>query len=371
MLGRVRFVKVDAEGAELLVVRGAREPLGLMAAVTSRRPLLGLCALLLLLSCGQAPRAEVVLDGLTNPRNIAFDAAGALLVAEAGTGADDGRITRRGADGHRTVVVDHLPSFPYTPGEIVGPAAVRPVGADLFWIQGLGRDERSGGLLRLRGGQAELLASFQFAARAAPDGDTALSNPFDLVVEPDGTAYVSDASANVVWRADPDRRVSVQAAWTAIQDPVPTGLARGPDGAYYVALFSPEPHAVGSGQVVRFDAAGGRTVALESLTTPIGLAFDRGGAMLVLELSSGFSPGPPPVFAPCSGRLLRVVDGRREVVAAALDRPTGVALGPDGALYLTLAGAFGTTGSGKVVRLAEPGLLARLGPPVRSGGCLA
>lgn len=213
-----------------------------------------------------------MLDGLTNPRKIAFDAEGGLYVAEAGTGVDDGRITRRGADGRRTTVVDRLPSFPYTPSEIVGPAAVRPVGGDLYWIQGLGRDEqRSGGLLRLRDGRIELLASLRFAARGAPDGDTTISNPYDLLLDPDGTAYVSDASANVIWQVDQEQRVRDHVAWTAIQNPVPTGLARGRDAAYYVALFSAEPHAVGSGRVVRFDAAGNKSVAVDGLTTPIGV----------------------------------------------------------------------------------------------------
>jgi sugar lactone lactonase YvrE len=319
-----------------------------------------------------APRIETVAADLTNPRKIAFEADGSLLVAEAGTGVDDGRIVRVGRDGRTAVVLDSLPSFPYTPDEIVGPAAARPAADGLYWIQGLGRDERrSGGLLRLRGGEVELLASLRFAARSAPDGDTAISNPYDLLLEPDGTAFVSDASANVVWRVDPERRVRVHLGWTALQDPVPTGLARGPDGAYYLALFSPEPHAAGSGQVVRFDRAGERAVAVEGLTMPIALAFERDGAMLVLELASDFRPGQRPPFPPCGGRLLRVAGGRREVVAERLDHPTDVAVGPDGAAYLTIGGALGRRGSGRVVRLAPPGVLARLSPSVRSGRCLS
>jgi sugar lactone lactonase YvrE len=332
----------------------------------------GALLLLGLAMVGCARSVETVASDLTNPRKIAFEADGTLLVAEAGTGVDDGRIVRVGRDRRASVLLDELPSFPYTPDEIVGPAAARPGPDGLYWIQGLGRDERrSGGLLRLREGQAELLASLRFAARSAPDGDTTISNPYDLLLDPDGTAFVSDASANVVWRVDPDRRVGVHLAWTALQDPVPTGLARGPDGAYYVALFSPEPHAAGSGQVVRFDRAGERAVAVAGLTMPIALAFEPDGAMLVLELASGFRSGERPAFPGCGGRLLRVVAGRHEVVAERLDRPTDVAVGPDGAAYLTIGGAFGRAGSGRVVRLARPGPLGRLSPSVRSGRCLS
>jgi sugar lactone lactonase YvrE len=333
-----------------------------------------LALLLSLLLAACAPRSGLVeiASGLTNPRAIAVEPDGALLVAEAGTGADDGRVARVDRAGRATVLLERLPSFPYTPSEIVGPAAVRPGPDGLYVLLGLGRDERrSGGLLRLREGDLELLASLRFAARSAPDGDTTISNPFDVWLEPDGTAYVSDASANVVWRVDPDRRVSVHVAWTALQNPVPTGLARGPDGDYYVALFSPEPHAPGTGQVVRFDRSGQRAVAVDGLTMPIALAFERDGALLVLELGSGFRPDAQPAFPACAGRLLRVAGRRREVVAERLDRPTDVAVGPDGAIYLTIGGAFGRPGSGRVVRLEPPGLLGRLSPSARSARCLS
>lgn len=309
---------------------------------------------LLVVGCVGGPPGEVVLDGLTNPRNIAFDADGALLVAEAGTGVDDGRITRRATDGRRTTVLDRLPSFTYTPTEIVGPAAMHVLGGDLYWIQGLGRDERwSGGLLRLREGRVEVLASPRFAARSAPDGDTTIANPFDLLLEPDGTAYVSDASANVVWRIDPERRVRAHVYWTAIENPVPTGLARAPDGGYYVALFSQEPHVPGSGKIARFDDEGNHAVAFEGLTAPIALEVAPDGALLVLEFAGGFRSGRPIGFAPCSGRLLRLADGNREVLYEGLRYPTDLVLAPDGGYYVTEMGAFGSD-DGRVVRLPPP-----------------
>lgn len=310
-------------------------------------------ALALLLLLAPPPPVEVLADGLTNPRALALLPDGALLVAEAGTGVDDGRIVR--LDGRRVVpLVERLPSWPYTRTEIVGPAGPVVVDGELRWVQGLGPDERYGGLMALRGGRAELLASFRLAAQGAPDGDTRISNPFDLLVEPDGTAYVSDASANVVWRVDPEGRVPGLVYWTAIEDPVPTGLARGPDGAYYVALFSQEPYVEGSGRVVRFDRAGNRSVVVDGLTAPIAVVVTPDGALLVLEFAHGFAPGQLVGFAPCSGRLLRIAAGGREVVADGLNYPTDVVAAPDGGAYLTVGGAFGR---GQVVRL----------PPVRHG----
>jgi hypothetical protein len=299
-------------------------------------------------------------DGLTNPRALAVAPDGRLIVAEAGTGVNDGRVLR--VEGGRAVALaERLPSWTYTASEIVGPGGVVALGEELRWVQGLGPDERYGALVALRGGRIETLASFRLAAQGAPDGDTRISNPFDMLVEPDGTAYVSDASANVVWRVDPERRVRSHVSWTAIENPVPTGLARAPDGGYYVALFSQEPHVAGSGRVARFDRDGNRAVAVEGLTAPIALEVGPDGALLVLEFAHGFAPGQPVGFAPCSGRLLRIAGGRREVLHDRLSYPTDVVAAPEGGYYVTLGGAFG--GNGKVVRL--------LTPSGRSARCLA
>ena len=316
--------------------------------------------LLLLLACA-GPGSTTLAGGLTNPRSLALLPDGRLIVAEAGTGRDDGRLLRVGPGGVE-VVADRLPSYTYTPSEIVGPSGPVVVGDELRWLQGLGPDERYGALMALRGGRVETLASFRLAAQGAPDGDTRISNPFDLLVEPDGTAYVSDASANVVWRVDPERRVRAHVSWTAIDNPVPTGLARAPDGGYYVALFSQEPHVEGSGKVARFDRAGNRTVAVEGLTAPIALEVAPDGALLVLEFARGFAAGQAVGFAPCTGRLLRIADGRREVLHDRLSYPTDVVAAPDGGYYVTLGGAFGGS-NGKVVRL--------LSPSARSARCLA
>jgi hypothetical protein len=296
-------------------------------------------------------------------------------VAEAGTGLNDGRVVRV-EDGRAVALAERLPSWPYTAREIVGPGGVVALGEELRWVQGLGPEGPVDGrgapysaLLRLRAGRIETVASFRLAAQGAPDGDTRISNPFDLLVEPDGTAYVSDASANVVWRVDPEGRIRPHVAWTAIENPVPTGLARGPDGGYYVALFSHEPHVAGSGRVVRFDGEGSRAVAVEGLTAPIALAVEGDGALVVLEFARGFAAGQPVGFAPCSGRLLRIAGGRREVVRDGLRYPTDVVLAPGGGYYVTEAGAFGA-GDGTVVHLPPPDQ-RRLSLSARSTRCPA
>jgi hypothetical protein len=121
--------------------------------------------------------------------------------------------------------------------------------------------------------------------------------------------------------------------------------------------------------VVRFDRDGERAVAVEGLTAPIALAVEGDGALIVLEFARGFAAGQPIGFAPCSGRLLRIAGGRREVVWDGLRYPTDVVVAPDGGYYVTEVGAFGA-GDGTVVRLPPPDH-RRLSLSGRSGRCRA
>jgi sugar lactone lactonase YvrE len=301
------------------------------------------------------PPFDVVATGLTAPRRLAVHPDGSVIVSEAGTGQGDGRIVQI-RDRQIVPLVERLPSWTYTPTEIVGPSGVVIVRGEIRWAQGLGRQPLLSSTLMRRNGSAGVpYAGFSLLAAGAPDGETSVSNPFDLIVEDDGTTYVSDASANVIWRVPIDGPVAIHTEWTAIDDPVPTGLARRGPSDYYAALFSPAPHAADSGAIVRFDAAGQRSVAVANLTLPIAIAFDRDGAMLVLEFAGGFEDGHPIGFQAASGRILRIADGERRAIATGLDYPTDMKVGPDGEIYVTARGAFGAGGGGSVLRLRSPG----------------
>jgi DNA-binding beta-propeller fold protein YncE len=87
-------------------------------------------------------------------------------------------------------------------------------------------------------------------------------------------------------------------------------------------------------------------VAWSGFTTVIDIAFDPDGNLYVLEHSTG------PAFFALPGRLVEVApDGTRTTVIDGLTRPGSVALGPDGALYVSNRGT--SIGTGEVLRI-EP-----------------
>jgi len=74
------------------------------------------------------------------------------------------------------------------------------------------------------------------------------------------------------------------------------------------------------------------------------------GTLCVVENATGPFPPPPP-FAPNSGRLSRVnSDCTVTPLLVGLNRPTAVAVGADGAIYVTNNGV--TAGAGEVLMIA-------------------
>jgi hypothetical protein len=127
-------------------------------------------------------------------------------------------------------------------------------------------------------------------------------------------------------------------------DSVPTAVAVGPDGAYYVgelASFVP-----GGANVWRVVPGQTPTVFQAGFTTIIDITFGPDGSLYVLE----FGPG----------NLWRVpAVGPRSVVASGFVTPGSVTIGPDGAFYVSHCSIFSTrgpgpppcTGGGQVVRI--------------------
>ncbi len=158
---------------------------------------------------------------------------------------------------------------------------------------------------------------------------------------------------------------------------VPTSVAVGPNGSYFVSQLTGFPFIKGSADIYSISAGGGApTTVYSGFTMVLDLAFGPDGNLYVLQLNenglgpfNGGSPGP--------GQLIRVdpITGAKTVLDitvpsgspnGSLFFSTGMAFGGDGSLYISNLGT--APGGGQVLRVTgvtvpEPGagLLALAG----------
>jgi hypothetical protein len=332
-----------------------------------------------------------VASGLNNPRHLVFGPDGTMYVAEAGIGGDtplgqvgpnpnayfglSGSITRV-ENGTQARVVTGLPSIAADDGsEAIGPhdIAVRGRGiADV--VIGLGdnpglRDTLpiladNGTIVRAKLEDnvwrvLEDIAAFEAAEN--PNGDDVDSNPYALIIDRN-YRIIADAGANALLAQHPSGDIKAIATFDArlVEFPpgsgnmipmqaVPTSVLKADDGSYYVGQLTGFPFPFGGANVFHVVPGEAPQVLYDGFTNIIDLAMDDAGNLYVLEITTnGLLSGDP------TGALHQIApDGTRTLIASAgLIGPGGVAVGPDGALYVTTC-TFCGPGAGQVVRI-EP-----------------
>jgi hypothetical protein len=349
-----------------------------------------------LMMAGMAPAAaqtgaEVVASGLNNPRGLTFSPNGGLYVAEAGTGGSgpcfagpegpacfghSGSVTRVDRAGQRRVL-SGLPSYGEqgTGNSAIGPSDVAFQGQGSMYVtEGLGLDldfsktipalDGMGKLLKKQGAGGRLkvvadLAAFEDANN--PAGDEENVNP-NSVLSTGSARVVADAGANDLLRVAADGTITVLATFpnrlvdappflglppgTQIpMDAVPTSVAQGPDGAFYVGQLTGFPFPVGGANVYRIVPGHAPQVFASGFTNIIDVAFDQRGTLYVLEIfRNGLLSGDP------TGALIRVdrSGGQHVVMSTGLITPGGLAL-RGGAAYVSNCGTC--AGTGEVLRI--------------------
>ena len=330
-----------------------------------------------------AATTSVVMSGLDNPRGLAFGPEGALYVAEAGRGGTgpctfsirpfepgqpfcygpSGAVSRSWR-GVQERVVTGLPSYASQFGQASGAHDIAMLGVGSARVSiGWGADPLLRDALGAPWTSFDRLARVDaggnwrpevdvgaFEAAANPDAGPLDSNPYGLLAEP-GHVVVTEAGGNALLTVEANGDISTLATFPSRPqgrptDAVPTAVAVGPDGAYYVSELTGIPFAAGAARIYRVVPGQAPTIAWSGFTTVIDIAFDSDGDLYVLEHSTG------PVFFALPGRLLKVApDGTRTTVLDQLTRPGSIAIGPDGALYVSTNST--SVGTGQVLRI-EP-----------------
>ncbi len=129
---------------------------------------------------------------------------------------------------------------------------------------------------------------------------------------------------------------------------VPTGVVVCPDSAQYISQLTGFPFPVGGASVFRKPSGMPYAVHETGFTNILDVDFDSMDNMYVLEMAAG---GLLNAQTDPRGQLIKVApDGTRTTIAMdGLILPTGMAVGPDDAIYVSNYGVMG--GIGEVVRI--------------------
>src|SRR5678815_768966 len=310
---------------------------------------------------------KVFATGFNNPRELKFGPDGYLYVAEGGTGgtnlsqctqvippvgpyggsATGGRISKISPDGVRTTLTNSLPSSQTSEalGSLVsGVADVEFVGNTLYaLLAGAGCSHGvpsvPNGIVKVnQDGTWSLVANLSAWQQSHP-----VAHPEEDDFEPDGTWYSMINVRGDLYAIEPNhgemvkvtksgdisRVVDISASQGHI---VPTVVAY--HGNFYVGNLRTFPITGGASSIYKITPDGTIDIVATGFNTVLGLVIDQRNRMYVLENTAG--PTFPTFPTPGFGRIIRVdPSGNRTVIAAGLNLPTGMTMGPDGKLYVS------------------------------------
>ena len=317
---------------------------------------LALCSAFLCTGAATAAGFNGPLFGMTTAPN------GDLLVADTGAG----------------VVSQDGSAYPLPP--LPGITDIGVIGKGSYWVTRTGTNPKADsgqGLYRISNGKARLVVNlFAFERDNNPHpGDATESNPFDVQTLDGESALVVDSAGNDLLRIDSKGKVNVLAVFPDAlsstanikslfgcpagppnicglpaqipTQPVPTSIAIGPDGWYYVGELKGFPAPAGASRVWRVapwasaadcgNSNDCQVVFNGGFTSIIDLAFGPDGLLYVLELDEASWFAVEVLNTPTTGTInacdvatLACVELR-----TGLASPTAITFGKDGKLWST------------------------------------
>ena len=344
------------------------------------------------------PNATLVASGLNGPRGLTFGPDGALYVAEAGTGGSTstgaectqvvapvgpykGGSTARISkidDGKVTVIASGLPSSVNHMGDVTGVADLTFLDGHLYaLIAGggcsHGNPSHPNGVVRVNttSGKWEYVANLSEAVKDHPPAYNTYNDfepdgvPNSLVAE-DGALFSVETNHAQIFHIKPGGATRLTYDFSyPFADVTPTAIAFREGNMYignlgiFPARTQTERITTLSKDVFFYDSTPGleskpwedRKFRLANshagFTSIFSIKFGPDGLLYAVEFSD--ADGYP---TPGAGKVVRLnCKGVVEDVVTGLTVPTGMTFGPDGAMYISNAGAA-PAGAGQILRVA-------------------
>lgn len=351
------------------------------------------------------PSVKVLASGLDDPRGVAIGPFGSVLVAEGGTGAAGSGKIAVWWHGSLWTAVRGLPSILSPEGDVSGPTnvAVGGFGALAFTIGG---GPQGFDTLR-RAWPGRILADIQAYRDAHPKpaclptanpeiwcdldqpANPTDSNAYGLALV-EGGALVTDAAGDQLLLVSPNGHIRSVAKFPneivstshipgfpapfIPAEPVPTTVAVGPDGAWYVGELKGFPFTPGASRIWRIApwarnvtcdaAAPTRACSLfaDGFTSITGMSFGPDGSLYVVEIVKNGVLG---LFngTDFTGGLIRYKGGvQTEMIAGQLTAPGDVAVSRNGTLYVSNKSVCTGTGQPVPALCGDGGELLQIRP---------
>ncbi len=299
---------------------------------------------------------NVVVDGLLNPRGITFDSAGNLYVIQAGNAGNlrargpfgetdaggSGSLIRVAPDGTVTPLVQNLGSMDFNNSR--GAQSVL-VTDDAIWLL-LGENPLSfsfsNALVELDPQTMRVrtyIDLYTSEAEQNPDDDIISSNPTDFALAPDGTIYIANAGCNCLQAWSRGEGVSIFASWGMDDNPVPTTVAVDAAGDVYVGFLTGFPFPQGQSRIERW-SGGELAQTYPGLTAVVDILLLDDGTIYATEFGVFTQEG---AWAP--GRIVQVTTDGITPIMEDLPFAWGLAMNPDGELFVSVGAASGDGGA--------------------------